>query len=210
MGGFKFATMEWHQPLRVLDFDIEARPLGWYGGDFVHKEPTMISSCWTDDTSTMETGFIHGIGRAHRSSMRKMLLDFKKRYDEADIVAGHYIRGYDLPGIQAALIEYDLPLLGPKLTSDTKGDLIKFSGLSKSQQNLGGMLGIESPKIGMSMDDWRRANRLQKDGIQFSMDRCEGDVIQNIEMRNEMKRRGILGPPKVWEPSASIMPKYEA
>ena len=34
MAGFQFGVIESRTPLRVLDFDIEARPLGWYGGAF--------------------------------------------------------------------------------------------------------------------------------------------------------------------------------
>ena len=37
------------RPLATLDFDIEARPLGWLGGDFVHMEITAIASAWVVD-----------------------------------------------------------------------------------------------------------------------------------------------------------------
>lgn len=193
---------------RILDFDIEARPLGWYGGDWVHKEPTVIAAAWVDDPDNVMSWHITKAN--HRRSMRKMLASFKALYDEAGVVTGHYIRGYDLPGLQAACIEFDVPLLGPKMTQDTKGDLVKFQGLSKSQENLGGLLGTVAPKIGMHMDEWREANRLNPDGIKRAVERCEGDVRQHIQMRAEMLRLGILSPPKVWEPGAGNIPGYVA
>src|ERR1700681_2430315 len=94
-----------------------------------------------------------------------MLEAFRVLYDQADIVTGHYIRRHDLPIINGALLEYRLTPLAPKLVSDTKCDLIKFSNLSKSQEALGAMFGIERPKVHMTQEDWRQANRLTKKGI---------------------------------------------
>jgi hypothetical protein len=37
-----------HRPLRVLDFDCEARPLHWISGDYVSKEITAIAWAWCD------------------------------------------------------------------------------------------------------------------------------------------------------------------
>lgn len=28
---------------RILDFDVECRPIAWYGGDWVTKQPTAIA-----------------------------------------------------------------------------------------------------------------------------------------------------------------------
>ena len=184
---------------RVLDFDIESRPLGWYGGEYVHQEVTVIAAAWVDDPDTMYSWHLEPGGN-HVRSMKRMLNGFRELYDEAGMVTGHYIRGFDLPQIQAALIEYDLPLLGEKLTQDTKSDLIKFQGLSKSQQNLGGLFGTEAPKIGMHMHEWREGNRLQKSGIELVVERCEGDVRQHIQMRERMLEAGVLMAPKIWEP----------
>lgn len=189
---------------RILDFDIESRPLGWYGGDFVHSEPTVISASWIGEDEVMS----RHLTAEGPDSMTEMLMWFKDLYDEADIVTGHYIRGYDLTRIQAALLELGLPTLGEKRTHDTKGDLIKFSGVSKSQENLGAFLGIPAPKVAMSQDDWRRANRLEPRGIVLAVERCEGDVIQHKQMREALLRRGMLEPPKLWVPGAGKIPGY--
>ena len=184
---------------RILNFDIEARPLGWYGGDFTHKEVTVIASAWEDDPNgTMEV--MHLTKR--EGSGATMLRHFLKRYNEATVVVGHYIRGFDLPLINSSLMDYDLPSLTPKATHDTKGDLMKLHGISKSQENLASYLGIESPKVGMSMQEWRLANRLTPAGIDLAIERCVGDVFQNMEMHAELVRRGLLSAPRRWSPSS--------
>ena len=190
--------MKLHLPKSsILDIDIEARPLGWYGGDWVHKEVTAIAWAWVFPDLDVEIHFAH---ITLEGGEVEMLEEFAEAYNLADMVTGHYIRGFDLPVLQSAYMEFDLPLLGPKMTHDTKGDLLKSQGGSKSQQNLAAELGIHNPKIGMTTADWRAANRLSPEGIQFALERVEGDVRQHMEMREEMLRRGWLRPPRVWTP----------
>ncbi len=191
---------------RILDFDIEVRPLGWYGGDWVHKEVTAIAWAWMTGPYDGELGFAQLTKR--RRSMSEMLRRFKAAYDEADIVVGHWIRGFDLPQLQWNMIDNDLPLLGPKLTHDTKEALIKFQGGSKSQMNLASVLGIDSPKQNMTQQDWREANRLTKVGLKLVKERCIADVQQNIEMHGVLLERGLLNPPRLWLPSTSIAGDY--
>jgi DNA polymerase elongation subunit (family B) len=50
---------------------------------------------------------------------------FREAYDAADIVTGHYIRGFDLPILNARMMRHGLPMLGAKLAQDTKGDLAR-------------------------------------------------------------------------------------
>jgi len=119
---------------RILCFDMEARPLGWYGGDFTHKEVTMISSAWIDDPEgTMKTFIL----TKRDGSGRKMAEAFLRRYNQADIVVGHYLRGFDLPLLNSTCLDLGLPPLKPIRVQDTKGDLLKLHGLSKSMENLG-------------------------------------------------------------------------
>jgi DNA polymerase elongation subunit (family B) len=191
--------MKLHLPAqRILDFDIEARPLGWYGGDWVHKEVTAIAWGWIEEgkLTNVSTWLLT---RSRRSGGR-MLKAFREAYNEADIVTGHYIRGFDLPVLQMAYMEYNLPLLGMKMTHDTKGDLLKSQGHSKSQENLAAELGIEAVKVHMTTADWRSANRLESAGLDKATERVVGDIRQHAEMREEMLRRGWLRPPRVWLP----------
>jgi DNA polymerase elongation subunit (family B) len=190
-----------HPAPKILDFDIEARPLGWYGGDWVHKEVTAIA--WSFG-GTVDFSLIHKNG-----GEMEMLMDFQHAFNEADIVTGHYVRGFDLPVLQMAYMEYELPLLGQKMVHDTKIDLLKSQGHSKSQENLAAELGIAAPKIKMTTADWRSANRLEPAGLKLVRDRVVGDVKQHMAMRNEMMNRGWLRPPRVWTPGNGAMHEYQ-
>lgn len=190
-------SAEWRElrKLSVLDFDIECRPLSWYGGDWVTKEVTAIGCQFTHE----KRGHCFLLGEM---TVPEMLVEFRKLYDQADIVSGHYISGFDLPVLAGAMLENDLPPLSQKLTSDTKRDLISFSGLSKSQENLGALLELKAPKVSMNQASWRAANRLTPEGIALTRKRVMGDVRQHIELRQALIARGVLGPPRLWRPDA--------
>lgn len=179
--------------LRILDFDIENRPLAyWYDG------------ATTAEVTAIAAQFV-GEKKMHcwllgKHTAKELLEGFRKLYDEADIVTGHLIRGHDLPIINGALIELGLLPLSPKLTSDTCRDLLKMKDLSKSQENLAEMLGIAAEKVHMSNAAWRQSNRLQPDGLKRTEARVTRDVKQNIAIRKELLKRDLLGAPKVWYP----------
>ena len=205
--------------LRILDFDCEARPLSWYGGEFVTKELTAIAcaftpvkatsavriECWLLGTPEQQAKYPDIV------SGPEMLANFVERYNEADLVTGHYIRGYDLPVINGALLEFGLPLLGDKLAQDTKTDLVKRSGLSVSMENLGALLDLKHEKVQMDQAKWRSANRLEFAGIMQTKKRVIGDVREHIEMRAKLLELGALRAPSVWSgTSTGAVPKYHA
>jgi hypothetical protein len=185
------------RPLRVLDFDCEARPLHWIGGDYVSKEITAIAWAWADNPESA-TAYLLG-----ETDPREMLQRFLDVYNEADLVTGHFIRGYDLPLVSGALTEYQMPPLSKKLSQDTKIDLLRFSGLSKSQESIGAMLGLHNPKVQMNQAKWRAANRLEPEGLAHVRERVIGDVKQHIEMRQRLLELGYLGPPKMWQSNSA-------
>jgi hypothetical protein len=182
-----------NRALRILDFDVEARPLHWISGDYVSKEITAMAWAWTDKPEDV-TCYLLG-----DTDPITMLQAFRRAYEQADMVTGHFIRGYDLPMVNGALTEYQLPALGDKLSHDTKLDLIRRQGLSGSQENLGAMLGLEHGKVKMDQAKWRAANRLTPEGLAAVRERVVGDVQQHIEMRRRLMDLGYLGPAVVWK-----------
>lgn len=183
------------RPLRVLTFDCESRPLGWLGSDHVHQEITVIAWHWAG-TDPVE---VRTLRKDDRSRLT-MLRAFRREYDKADMVCGHYIRNYDLPLVNAMLVELGEPGLSPKLSSDTKNDLPRMKGVSKSQENLAAMFGLVEPKVHMNVPSWREANRLTAAGVEKGVERAAYDVAQNVALRAELIRRRLLGPPRVWRP----------
>lgn len=188
--------------MRVLDFDCEARPLHWISGDYVSKEITAIAWAWCDAPEDV-TCYLLG-----ETDPITMLQAFRAAYEQADMVTGHYIRGYDLPMVNGALTEYQLPVLGDKLTQDTKIDLVRRQGLSGSQENIGTMLKLEHPKVKMDQAKWRDANRLTPEGIALTRQRVRGDVLQHIEMRRRLLELGYLGTPVLWKGGAAPVEPY--
>jgi hypothetical protein len=180
------------RPMRVLDFDCEARPLHWISSDYVSKEITAIAWAWCDAPEQVSC---YLLGEVDPISM---LQAFCRAYERADMVTGHFIRGYDLPMINGALTEYQLPTLGDKLTQDTKIDLVRRQGLSGSQENIGAMLKLNHPKVKMDQAKWRDANRLTPAGMAATRERVIGDVRQHIEMRRRLLDLGYLAAPVVW------------
>lgn len=175
---------------RILDFDIENRPLSYLGSDFTTADVTAIAASFgPNDMYCWLLG---------RDSQEDMLTGFVELYNRADMVTGHYIRKHDLPHINGALAERGLPTLGVKMTSDTKLDLVKFTGISKSQESLAAMFGLPQPKVHMTQPAWRAANRLEH--IELAEERVVADVRQHQALRLKLIEQGMLGPPKAWRP----------
>lgn len=193
--------------LKVLDFDLENRPLHYWYGDATTAEITAIAWAWYDSDAKDGRPWVHvkllEKPPKHVKSARKMLAAFVKAYNEADLVTGHFIRGHDLPMINGALMELGLPVLRPKMTSDTKLDLTKRKAMSVSQKNLAGMLGVEAPKVDMPQTNWRDANRLTPEGLKLTEARVVGDILQHMELRRVLLANRLLAPPKVWVPGSA-------
>lgn len=186
--------------VHILDFDIENRPLSYWIADRPTCEITAIASCWMNNLASMEVWLLG------RDDPLDMLRGFCARYDEADIVTGHYIRKHDLPIINGALYEYGLPLLGPKMTCDTKLDMMTKADIPATQEFLSETLGIPIAKHHMTQSDWRKANRLTPEGIEEARLRVSSDVLGHMMLRAEMLKRGMLRAPRVWDPGGAETP----
>lgn len=178
---------------RTMTFDIENRPLSYWIPDRPTAEITAIA--WSfDDPEKVEVVLLG------RDDPLWMLEHFLVAYDQADMVTGHYIRKHDLPIINGALMEYGLPGLTPKLTLDTKLDMVKKADIPATQEFLCEMLDIERPKVHMTQANWREANRLTAAGLDKTFNRVTGDVLQHMLLRPAMIAAGWLKAPRVWRP----------
>lgn len=179
------------EPLRVLDFDTENRPLTYTGDDFTFSDITAIAWCFIGSKDVQyELLYPNQDG---------ISLDrFLDAYCKADMLTCHNIRKHDLPNLNGRLIELGQPPLVPKLVQDTYRDLRRKRGVSASQESLCEMLGVPLPKVKMSQAKWRQANRLLPAGLEKTRARVVGDVLQHMAMREELLRRGWLRTPTVW------------
>lgn len=189
--------------MRILDFDIENRPLSYLGSDFTTAEVTAIAWAWTDKPEDV-TVYLLG-----ETELPDILAAFLRAYNAADAVTGHYIRGHDLPMINGALVELGMPVLPDRRVIDTKVDFVRTKGVSLSQESLGAMFRLDHSKVHMNQARWRSANRLTKEGLALVRERVVGDVQQHIELLNELTAKGYLCPPREWRSgSTSDIPQY--
>jgi len=203
---------------RILDFDIENRPLSYWVVDRPTAEITSITSAWVGDHDSIEVLLLAPpcFHKGHEErcpewppgviDQASMLLRFKERYDQADIVTGHYIRRHDLPIINGALYDWNLPLLDAKLTVDTKLDMFKKADIPATQEFLLELLdpqcplGIPLEKYHMTQRMWREANRLTPAGVAFTKRRVSTDVHAHWHMREAMLEHSMLRGPRMWNP----------
>lgn len=181
---------------KMLFFDLENRPLSyWYDGRPT-AEVTAIGWKWLGDTDC----HVAAMGGMQKTA-EKLLRRFRPAYDKADILIGHNIRTHDLPILNAICVEYNLEPLKPKLTIDTLRDLIKYKDIPKSLEYLCDLLGCPFPKFHMTQHSWRRANRLEAQGLRLSQERVKVDVRATEWVYQELINRGLLvKPPRVWSP----------
>lgn len=184
---------------RILDFDLENRPLAYWFDDRTTAEITAIAWAWVGLYGQPAVRVLEP-PPDHETSMIRMLQDFKRVYDQADVVTGHYILMHDLPMLNSHMIEFGLPALGPKMVSDTKLHLVRHGNMSASQLALSAMLDVKAQKPRMTNMRWRDANRLTIEGRQAAIERVTGDVRQNLELRESLLKAGLLKPPTLWRP----------
>lgn len=207
---------------RILDFDIENRPLSYWMADRPTADITSIASAWIGDHDSIEVLLLAPpcYHKGHEEvcpdwppgmyNQREMLERFLARYNRADMVTGHYIRKHDLPIINGALYDHGLPLLEAKLTSDTKLDMFKKADIPATQEFLLELLEPKCPiaipleKHHMSQRTWREANRLGRHGVEATKVRVSTDVHAHWHMREEMLRRGMLRGPRMWNPGGGF------
>lgn len=180
--------------LRILAFDIESRPLSFWVPGRPSAEITAIASCWFDDVNSMHADLLGDV------EPLEMLENFVKRYNEADMVSGHYIRMFDLPMINGALMEFGLPKLESKLTCDTRLDMFVKGDIPGTQEYLGEVLGVTVSKVHMTQHEWRNANRLLPAGLEAARKRVTTDVYQHMLIRGKMLELGLLKSPRYWSP----------
>ncbi len=186
---------------RVLDFDLENRPLSYLGSDFTTAEVTAVAWAWTDSPRVT----VRLLGE---HSLRDILGEFVDVFAQADMVTGHYIIGHDLPMLNGALVELGMPALPDKRVWDTKIHFIKTKGISLSQESIGAMLRLDHSKVQMNQARWRAANRLTKAGLRLVRERVVGDVRQHMAMLRELSAKGYLNPPRTWRSGLSRPEPY--
>jgi hypothetical protein len=178
--------------LSILDIDVECLPGHWIGGDYVSKLITAVAWKWIAPAKQPEV-------YTHYEFESEDLADILRgEMSAADIVTGHYIRGFDLPLVNGNLQRGARPPIESVFAQDTKLDLYKSHGRSLSQKNLAAQLGVPKPKVDVTLFEWECFNTRRPGYEQVGKDRCRGDVLQHVELRQVLLSIGWLGTPAMW------------
>lgn len=186
-----------------MHFDMECLPGHWIGGDYVSKVVTAAAWSWRG------SDFVN-VRTHYDCEPRFIVRALAKHIRSADIVTGHYIRGFDLPLLNGALLREGEEPLEQVLTVDTKMDLLKTHGRSQSQKNLAGLLGVPAPKVDLTLGEWEQFNLKHPDFRDRGEIRVVGDVIQHKQLYQALEDRGWLGSPKVWSSASKASGRYHA
>ena len=195
--------MKWRRVrgLRTLAFDFEALATGYADPAWVPQVTTVISYSWVgeDVVTTLAVCDYSKSQMPHidKAAQARMLTDFLRAYDEADIVSFHNGRRYDQPVLAGMCWWTGLPPIRAKLTTDTI-DLGRVKGVKKGQDNIGILLGVPVHKLALNHEQWVAA--YAEKGWPVVKERCSSDVVQHKLIRSEMEARGWLKPPRLWKP----------
>ena len=182
------------QPLRVLDFDTECRPMH-YSEYRAESQITAVAWSWVGEAK-VECELLE----QDLSNETAMLDRFLHQVAWADVLTGHYLRKHDLPLLVDTCVRLGFSLPDPVLVQDTMLDLVRVRGLGKSQQNLAETFDLAAEKHSMSGAAWRRANTLTPAGQAATKKRVVSDVVQHKQLRIKLLQRGLLKSPKLWRP----------
>ena len=190
---------------RVIIFDLEARPTAWIGGDFVGRTSTAYAYSYLDEDKVTSD-----VIRAGDYSYWAELVDeIALRVEDATLPVGHWIRGFDLPLLNADLERIGKPSLSRTLTIDTKTDRMQGDGISQSLENLASRYDLETQKMTMHEPWWEEFNLWQtKRTRDLVRERVESDVRATKELYLAMEAAGRLKAPAVWDPAKAKLSRY--
>jgi hypothetical protein len=196
---------------RILCFDIETMPVGFSEWD-PEAEIVAICTYWVGEKEAPRYWLVRP------ENVKKTLKEFCGVYDQADLVVGQYIRKFDLPTINGALMMHGLPTLQEKLTQDTKDDWGKKRGVSASlesflvyYQTMDRLVTVHGKiyKAHLGKAHWRliyralcslRSDAWSQAQLNLLRSRCQGDVVATAKVFNKMAKLGHLRAPKMWRP----------
>lgn len=199
------------KPWRKLCFDIETMPVGFSDWD-PEAEIVAICTYWIGEKEKPKYWLVRP------ENVKQTLREFREEYQQANLVVGQYIRKFDLPTINGAMMMHGLQVLEQMMTSDTKDDWGKKRGVSASlesllvyYQTMDRMVSVHGKlyKAHLGKAHWRLIYRalcsLRTDAwsvaqLNLLRSRCEGDVLATAKVFQKMIKLGHLREPKMWRP----------
>jgi uncharacterized protein YprB with RNaseH-like and TPR domain len=150
----------------------------WYNEDYIYCPSITDYAGWKKDPSDCK-------------KLLKLLTDFKKVWDTADIVVSYFGKGFDMKFLNAKTFEYDMEPLrqfnGPSHVDcfyTVKGTMALSR---KSLQNVGYVGGFSAEKTPVEGKIWRRAATGHAPSIKYIIDHCYADIELLEEAYDRLK-----------------------
>jgi DNA polymerase elongation subunit (family B) len=179
---------------RLLDFDVETVAAGYADPQWVPSTVTAWAFSWGQDIQVEALPVADFYDVEARRAFLRPLLD---ALAQADVVTGHNVCRFDLPILQAECMRLGLPSLSTVLVQDTIR-LPRAKGFKKGQDNLGVLLDVPLGKLPLNFQQWAEA--YAEPNLHTVKERVAGDVRQHMLIREQMRVRGWLRPPRMWSP----------
>lgn len=182
---------------RTLDFDCETVAAGYADPNWVPSHVTAWAYSWTHEKKIHSAVLPveHLFNRPEKADFIRPLLE---AIASADVVTGHNIVRFDLP----ILLTESMRLPGlERLKSVYIQDTIRVGrtkGFKKGLDNLAELLETMTAKKALNWEQWDRA--YGEGDLKTVRQRVRGDVKMHKEVRLEMRRRGWLMAPRMWNP----------
>jgi len=183
--------------LKILHLDCEALSAGYPTGTYnkVPQKMTAIAWSWGGDDN-IEVISCGKKGIFDEEIRAKMIKKFLPILEEANILSGHYLRGFDMPLFVEECHRLNLPMPSAKLVLDTM-DLPK-GVMKKGLDNLAIIYELPAEKMEMNWAQWYKAyGNPTWDEIE---QRVASDVLLQKYVLFEQQKRKIQKPPKKWSP----------
>lgn len=191
----------------VLIFDLECRPTAWIGGDFVGRSLTAYAYTYLHSDEVVADAILPG----DQERFALMVISIASAVETADVNVGHYIKGFDLPLLNADLERIHQVTLPRMVVVDTKIDRITGLGISESLENLAARYELNVQKMDMREPYWEEFNLWQTPkSRQRVLDRVTSDILATKELYLALEAEGRLKSPSIWDPTKAKMPRYRA
>lgn len=181
----------------ILHLDCEALSAGYPTGSWnkVPQKMTAIAWSWAgnDNVEVITCG---KKGIFDESVRAKMISKILPILEKADILSGHYLRGFDMPLFVEECHRLNLPIPSSKFVLDTM-DLPK-GVMKKGLDNLAVIYDLPVEKMALNWAHWYKAyGNPTWDEIE---QRVASDVVLQKYVLAEQQKRKIQKPPKRWSP----------
>jgi DNA polymerase elongation subunit (family B) len=169
--------------VKIVFIDIETSPMilfswGLYdqriSPNNIIKDREIICICWKTLGEKRTSGIVAG----ETTTERDILAAFREAVEDADILVGHHIDGFDIKHINAKLIEHDMEPLNKINTLDTLKEVRKVAKFSSNRLDWLARKLLGGGKVDTGgMELWKQCMNGDTKALAKMLRYCKHDVV---------------------------------